>query len=111
MLLREPQRFTLACFAATSRRGHSLRSEEYSGVKPLAACVVVALALSVVGGCRKKEDNQPPVATATFAASRAKAPLGSPLDLTYRFVVAANAPAFDKEYRVLVHFLDSDDQL
>ena len=80
-------------------------------MKPLAACVVVALALSAAAGCSKKEDNQPPVATATFSASRAKAPLGSPLDLTYRFVVAANAPAFDKDYKVLVHFLDSDDQL
>ena len=80
-------------------------------MKPFAACVVVAMALSAVVGCNKKEDTQPPVATATFSASRAKAPLGSPLDLTYRFVVAANAPAFDKEYRVLVHFLDSDDQL
>ena len=80
-------------------------------MKPLAACVVVALAVSALAGCKKKEDTQPPVATATFSSSRAKAPLGSPLDLTYRFVVAANAPAFDKEYRVLVHFLDSDDQL
>lgn len=80
-------------------------------MKPLAACVVVAVALSVAAGCSKKEDNQPPVATATFSASRARAPLGSPLDLTYRFVVAANAPAFEKDYKVLVHFLDSDDQL
>ena len=76
-----------------------------------AACVVVAMALSAVAGCTKKEDTQPPVATATFSANRARAPLGSPLDLTYRFVVASNAPAFDKDYRVLVHFLDSDDQL
>ncbi len=91
--------------------GQSLRFEEFRGVKPLAACVVVTMALSAVVGCKKKDDTQPPVATATFAASRAKAPLGSPLELTYRFVVAANAPAFDKDYRVLVHFLDSDDQL
>jgi len=69
------------------------------------------MALSAAAGCSKQEDNQPPVATATFSASRAKAPLGSPLDLTYRFVVAANAPAFEKDYKVLVHFLDSDDQL
>lgn len=80
-------------------------------MKSLVAGVVVTVALAAVAGCKKKEDAQPPVATATFSASRAKAPLGSPLDLTYRFVVAANAPAFDKDYRVLVHFLDSDDQL
>ena len=35
-----------------------------------------------------------------FASSRARPPLGSPVDLTYRFVVAADAPAFDKDYRV-----------
>ena len=80
-------------------------------MKSLAACVVVVLALSAGTGCKKKVDSRPPVATATFSSSRAKAPLGSPLDLTYRFVVAANAPAFEKEYRVLVHFLDSDEQL
>ncbi len=80
-------------------------------MKPPAACVVVAVALSVVAGCQKTEDNQPPVATATFASSKARVALGGPLDLTYRFVVAADAPAFDKEYRVLVHFLDSDEQL
>lgn len=80
-------------------------------MKSLAVCLAVVAALSTAAGCKKQEDTQPPVATPSFAANRAKAALGSPLDLTYRFVVAANAPAFDKEYRVLVHFLDSDDQL
>lgn len=80
-------------------------------MRPIASCVVVALALAAAAGCQKKEDSQPPVATPTFSSSRAKAALGSPLDLTYRFVVAPDAPAFEKDYRVLVHFLDSDDQL
>lgn len=80
-------------------------------MRSLAVCLVVAAVLSPLAGCSKQEDKQPPVATVTFSSSRARAALGSPLDLTYRFVVAANAPAFDKEYRVLVHFLDSDDQL
>jgi len=80
-------------------------------VRSLAVCLAMAVVLSPLSGCSKKEDTQPPVATATFVSSRARAALGSPLDLTYRFVVSANAPAFDKEYRVLVHFLDSDDQL
>ena len=32
----------------------------------------------------------------------ARAPLGSPVDITYRFAVAPSAPAFAKNYRVIV---------
>ncbi len=80
-------------------------------MKPLVVCLALGLVLPVVGGCGKQEDTAPPVATPAFSASRSRAALGSPLDLTYRFTVAANAPAFDKAYRVLVHFLDSDGEL
>jgi hypothetical protein len=80
-------------------------------VKLFAVCLALGLALPAVTGCGRKHDNAPPVATPAFMASRARAALGSPLDLTYRFTVASNAPAFDKDYRVLVHFLDSDDEL
>jgi hypothetical protein len=80
-------------------------------VKPFAVCLALGLALPFAAGCGTREDNAPPVATPAFTANRARAALGSPLDLTYRFTVSATAPAFDKDYRVLVHFLDSDDEL
>lgn len=80
-------------------------------MKPFAACLALGLVLPTLAGCGKKEDTAPPVATPAFSASRARAALGSPLDLTYRFTVAANAPAFDRDYRVMVHFLDSDGEL
>lgn len=80
-------------------------------MKPFAVCLALGLVLSSVVACGKKEDTAPAVATPAFSASRARAALGSPLDLTYRFTVASNAPAFDKDYRVLVHFLDSDGEL
>lgn len=80
-------------------------------MKPFAVCLALGLVLPVIAGCGKKEDTTPPVATPAFSASRARAALGSPLDLTYRFNVAANAPAFDRDYRVMVHFLDSDGEL
>jgi hypothetical protein len=54
-----------------------------------------------------KTDNEPPVATASFAASRPRVPLGSPVDLTYRFDVAPNAK-IPSDYRVFVHIVDSD---
>lgn len=85
--------------------------QEMLDVKPFAVGLALALSLPMVAGCGKKEDTAPPVATPAFTASRARAALGSPLDLTYRFTVAGNAPAFEKDYRVMVHFLDSDGEL
>jgi hypothetical protein len=71
----------------------------------------VALALSAIGACGGSSDNEPAVATAGFAASRDRATLGSPLEITYRFTVAPSAPRFTESYRVLVHFLNADEEL
>jgi hypothetical protein len=40
-----------------------------------------------------------------------KAPLGSPVDITYRFEVAKNTPPFGQDYTVLVHFVDADEEM
>ena len=45
--------------------------------------------------------------TATFSPAKTRVPLGSPVDLTYKFDVAPNAKIAG-DYRVFVHFLDSD---
>ena len=74
-------------------------------------CVVVALAAAALGsGCSRGEAPGPPVATPSVSFSRPRAPLGSPIKVTYKFQVASNAPAFDQDYRVFVHFLDADDE-
>jgi len=73
----------------------------------------VAIALAVAtfaAGCHKKEAPAPPVATPSVRLNHDKAPLGSPLELTYRFVVASDA-RFDEDYRVMVHVVDTDDEL
>ncbi len=62
-------------------------------------------------GCRRGADSQPPVATPSITVSRAKAALGSPLEITYKFVVAKDAPKFEQDYTVMVHFVDSDEEL
>src|SRR5205807_3961684 len=74
------------------------------------ALVVCATAVGADSACRKKDTAAPPVATPTVIVSRAHAPLGSPLDITYKFDVAGNAH-FDEDYRVMVHVLDSDDEM
>lgn len=76
---------------------------------------VLGIAVLVAGatataGCRRKEAPAPPVATPGATLTHDKAPLGSPLDITYKFVVANDAH-FNQDYRVMVHVVDADEQL
>jgi len=70
---------------------------------------VLALA-AAVGGCHRST-NEPPVATPSVSVNHSRVPLGSPLEITYEFKVAADAPAFKEDYRVFVHFVDGDQEL
>ena len=73
--------------------------------------LLFALVLSaLVSACGRGEAPGPPVATPTVTFARTRAALGSPIQITYKFQVAANAPAFDQDYRVFVHFLDGDEE-
>jgi hypothetical protein len=70
---------------------------------------VAILLLSV--SCGRKSDETPPVATPSLTLNHDKVPIGSPVKLTYKFVVASNA-TFNKDYWVFVHVLDpSGEQL
>jgi hypothetical protein len=73
-----------------------------------AAAVVCALALA---GCGRAEQNEKAVATPTLTLAAKDAAVGSPMDMTYRFVVAPDAPPFAEDYWVFVHFLDADGEL
>src|SRR5438034_9466231 len=72
--------------------------------------LMVCAAAAAVGACKRKEAAAPPLATPRVTGSHPRAPLGSPIDITYKFDVAPNAH-FDQDYRVLVHVLDSDDEM
>jgi hypothetical protein len=65
-----------------------------------------ALLLGALAGCSKGV-TAPPVAIVSFSAAKTRVPLGSPVELTYKFEVPAGA-TFDGDYRVFVHFLESD---
>ena len=75
------------------------------------AILALVLCLPLAIACRRAQDNQPPVATPSWSVNHPRAALGSPVDVTYRFQVASNAPAFNEDYRVMVHVLDGDDEL
>ena len=73
--------------------------------------VVLCVAALVAGtACRKKEQELPPVATPSVTVNHDKVPLGSPLDITYKFVVANDAK-FDEDYRVMMHVMDTDEEM
>jgi hypothetical protein len=74
------------------------------------AVVVCAAAAIALGACRKKEAAALAVATPSVTLNHPRVPLGSPIDITYKFEVAPSAH-FDQDYRVLVHVLDSDDEM
>jgi hypothetical protein len=69
----------------------------------LAACVAAV-------ACGDSDVASPPVATPSVTLNHQRAPAGSPLELTYKFVVANNA-SFNQDYRVMVHVVDSDEEL
>jgi hypothetical protein len=73
--------------------------------------VFLLVAAAATGGCSRPPDNEPPVATPSVTLARPDAAIGAPVDMTYRFVVAPNAPAFADDYLVFVHFLDADGEM
>jgi hypothetical protein len=74
-----------------------------------AACVA-ALLLSMIGlSCSRAEPPAVPLVTPTVSVSHERAPAGSPIDLTYKFVVANDA-RFTEDYRVFVHVVDTDEE-
>lgn len=70
------------------------------------AAALAALALSPA--CGRKEPEEPPVATPSVTLNHDRVPIGSPVKLTYKFVVAPGAPDIIKgeDYWVFVHVLD-----
>lgn len=61
-------------------------------------------------GCGGSAPAGPPVATPSVVLSHERAPAASPLEITYRFVVSADAK-FDEDYRVFTHVVDMDEEL
>src|ERR1700682_1442545 len=69
---------------------------------------VVLLAVCLASGCRRTPPRESPVATPSIAINHDRAPAASPIEITYKFVVASDAH-FAEDYRVFVHVLDTDE--
>jgi hypothetical protein len=73
--------------------------------------LAVLLLAGGAAACSRGEDNVAPVATPTVTVSKPGAAIGSPVEMTYRFVVAPSLPTLTDDYWVFVHFLDGDREL
>lgn len=74
------------------------------GCRPL---FLFALACAVLAShCSPRADDAAPVATPSVRLDKTDAAAGAPVDITYRFTVAADAPPLQDGYVVFVHFLD-----
>jgi hypothetical protein len=89
-------------------------TQRVPAVRSLGASILVCtfvLGLAVlVSACRKREPDMPPVATPNVTFSKERVAIGSPVKVTYRFQVAANAK-LDADYWVFVHVLNPQGEL
>lgn len=75
---------------------------------PLAASGIW-IAACLAAACSSSEPQEPAVATPTVTINHDRAPAGSPIEITYKFVVANDAK-FAEDYRVFVHVVDADEE-
>jgi hypothetical protein len=72
---------------------------------------VLAGALSLAAGaCQGKKAAEVLPITPSFDVNKPRAPIGSPIEATYRFEIGADFEPLSDDYRVFVHFLDSHDE-
>lgn len=76
--------------------------------RPSARSLWLVLLIGLIAGCSEKTDDARPVATPSVRLGRSDAAVGGLMDVTYRFEVAPDAPAFTEDYTVFVHVLDKD---
>ena len=76
----------------------------------VAVCASISVLL-IAGALGCAPEAEPPVATPTVLMSKQRLPLGSLVEMTYRFTVAPEIQPVEGQYRVLVHFLDSEQEL
>ena len=76
----------------------------------VALCATAAsIAALGLAGCSASEPPEPAVATPTVTINHERAPAGSPIEVTYKFVVASDAK-FAEDYRVFAHVVDTDEE-
>ena len=72
--------------------------------------VLLMAVTALVSACQASDPVATPMVTPTLTLNRQKVALGTPIEMTYKFVVASDAK-FTSDYHVMVHFADQDEML
>jgi hypothetical protein len=83
-----------------------MQRREPSILRASLATLLLAVTLACGGGA----DNAPAVGSLQVSLSRSRVALGSPVEVTYAFTLASDAPALGNR-KVFVHFLDANDEM
>ena len=87
-----------------------MRQESYHRREMHPRLLVALLVTALCGACAKPTDDAIPVAAPTIALAAHAVPIESPVEITYTFTVAPNAPTLSQNYRVFVHFNEASGQ-
>lgn len=88
-------------------RTHS-RFTFHGSAKAALGSLVCCLGLAA---CGSEEPSESRPITPSFETNKARAPIGSPIEITYRFEIGESSEPISSDYTVFVHFLDSHDAL
>ena len=77
------------------------------GRRILVAALAALALLPSLNGCRRRQAAEVNAIVPSFTVNRPRAPLGSAVEITYNWNVEPSAKKLGKDYKALVHFLDS----
>ena len=72
---------------------------------------IATLAAVSIQGCQGNGATDVTPVTPAVELNKPRAPIGSPIEVTYRFDVGSDFESFPQDYVAFVHFLDSHDEL
>jgi len=78
-----------------------------SGWRVVGAAVAVLAIIPALNACRRRKAAEVNDIVPSFTVNRPRAPLGSAVEITYNWKLEPSAKKLGKDYKALVHFLDS----
>jgi hypothetical protein len=78
-----------------------------SGWRIFVAAVAFVALIPAFNACRRRKTTEVNPIVPSFTINRPRAPLGSAVEITYNWNVEPSAKKLGKDYKALVHFLDS----
>lgn len=88
--------------------------QQHSSINTFRRATTALLGLAVglgLSGCGSEAPSESRPITVSFDTNKPRVPIGSPVEISYKFEIGADSAPIEKDYRVFVHFLDSHNAL